>query len=477
MMLTGIFGILDKIKNSFQPTWTENWGYLNISGEYGNENKSSFNELNNIFTASDIQSALTFFIGSNSYSANDFINDLQNNDLWRININKEVLIRKKQEGGFYLNFFYSQEEFSKWSSKANPFEEAHPFNTYSPIKIVVKDIKYFLGGPNILVCNQNNLDSTFAAPNTKSPTSRDILDIVHVISEKPFCIHLEKHLITFCEPEKSIPNNFLKNSAKILLCCLVNEVQKDDKVILRGVRRLDMVLCGTENGPINLKFNSELMDAVHWVYGEKERRDLRLKLLLERITLDIDLSKPLLVGLPHVLENSLQQAKERYSYIVYERKDSYQKELKDLLKDLKSLSDLYSNKVRSLLSNLLRDVLAAFILVGITLFSKATELLKLFENKLIQYVFIAFGGYFIISAIFQMITDFYDIRRSSKEFDYWKNVSREYMSQKDFETHKSKTLNKRARGSIIIYLIIVACYIVIAFVCFNFPCIWNKIVN
>ncbi len=106
------------------------------------------------------------------------------------------------------------------------------------------------------------------------------------------------------------------------------------------------------------------------------------------------------------------------------------KELKDLLKDLKSLSDLYSNKVRSLLSNLLRDVLAAFILVGITLFSKATELLKLFENKLIQYVFIAFGGYFIISAIFQMITDFYDIRRSSKEFDYWKNVSREYMSQK-----------------------------------------------
>ena len=92
-------------------------------------------------------------------------------------------------------------------------------------------------------------------------------------------------------------------------------------------------------------------------------------------------------------------------------------------------------------------------------------------------MFIAFGGYFIISAIFQMITDFYDIRRSSKEFDYWKNVSREYMSQKDFETHKSKTLNKRARGSIIIYLIIVACYIVIAFVCFNFPCIWNKIVN
>ncbi|GHT36709.1 hypothetical protein FACS189435_0220 [Bacteroidia bacterium] len=476
-MLTVIFNILDKIKNSFQPTCAENWGYLNISEAYSNEDKSSFNELNNIFTTNGIQSALTYFIGANSCSTNDFISDLQNNDTWRININKEVLIRKEQEGGFHLNFFYSQEEFTKWRSKANPFEEAHPFNTYSPIKIVVKDIKYFFGGSNILVCNQNNFDSTFAEPNTKFPTSKDILDVVHVVAEKPFCIYLEKHLITFGEPEKLIPNNFLKNSAKILLCCLVNEIQKDDKVILRGVRRLDMVLCGTENIFINLKFNSELMDAVHWVYGEKERRNLRLKLLLERITLDIDLSKPLLVGLPHVIENNLQQAKEHYSYIVYERKDSYPKELKDLLKDLKSLSDLYSNKVRSLLSNLLRDVLAAFILVGITLFSKATEILKLFENKLIQYVFIAFGGYFIVSAIFQMITDFYYIQRSSKEFDYWKNVSREYMSQKDFETYKSKTLNKRARGSIIIYLIIIVCYISIAFACFNFPCIWNKIVN
>ena len=476
-MLSGIFRVLDKIKHNFQTTYAENWGYLTISGEYKNEDKSLFNELYEICAENYIQSSLTFFIGANNCTIDDFVNDIQNNDVWKININKEVLVRKKQEGGFYLNFFYSQEDFSKWNLKANPFEEVHPFNTYSPIKIVVKDIDCCFGGPNILVCNQNNSDSTFAESNAQFPTNEDILDIVHIVTEQPFYIHLEKHLITFGYPEKLIPNGFLKNSAKILLCCLVNEIQKDDKVILRGVRRLDMILCGDTNISIGLKFNDELLEAVHWVYGEKERRELRLKLLLERITLDIDLSKPLLAGLQYVLENSLQQARERYSYIVYERKDSYQKELKDLLKDLKSLSDLYSNKVRSLLSNLLRDVLAAFILVGITLFSKATEISQLFENKLIKYVFIAFGGYFIVSAAFQMIIDFSDIRRSSKEFDYWKNVSREYMSHKDFKLHKSKTLTKRARGTIFIYLVIVTCYIAIAYLCFNFPCIWKAIIN
>lgn len=258
---------------------------------------------------------------------------------------------------------------------------------------------------------------------------------------------------------------------------MVNEIRKDDIVILRGVRRLDLALCGNADNAISLRFIKELTDAIHWLYGESGRRDLRLKLLLERITLDIDIHNSLLVGLQDVLANSLQQAKERYSYIIYERKDTYQKELKDLLKDLKSLSDLYSNKVRSILSNLLRDVLAAFILIGITLFSKTTEISNLFENKLIKYVFIAFGGYFIISVLFQIIIDLYDIRRSSKEFDYWKIVSREYMSKNDFKRHKSETLDKRVVGTMIIYFFVACFYIFIAFICFNFPCIWSKIIN
>ena len=121
--------------------------------------------------------------------------------------------------------------------------------------------------------------------------------------------------------------------------------------------------------------------------------------------------------------------------------------------------------------------MAAFIIIGITLFSKTTEIDNLFENKLIKYVFIAFGGYFILSVLFQAIIDLYDIRRSSKEFDYWKNVSREYMSHSDFKTYKSETIRKRAIGTMTIYCMVAFLYIIIAFICFNFPCIWSKITN
>ncbi len=92
-------------------------------------------------------------------------------------------------------------------------------------------------------------------------------------------------------------------------------------------------------------------------------------------------------------------------------------------------------------------------------------------------MFVAFGCYFITSAIFQMITDIFDMRRSRREFDYWKNVSREYMSRNDFENHKKETLNKRRCGTITIYVIIVLGYIAISFVCFRFPDIWDKIIN
>ena len=216
MMLSNLLNILDKIIDGFQAKFTENWVNLTILGNYHNQQKPLFNELVTAFTALNIQSALSFFIETDNYSFDNFINEIQNGDNWRININKDVLIRKEQIDGMHQNFFYSQKDFFNWSSNANPFEEAHPFNSYSPIKIIVKDINCYFGGPNILVCNQNNFDSTFAEANTQFPTNGDILDVVHVTVEKPFCIHLEKHLITFGKPEESIPNDFLKNSSKIL---------------------------------------------------------------------------------------------------------------------------------------------------------------------------------------------------------------------------------------------------------------------
>ena len=49
----------------------------------------------------------------------------------------------------------------------------------------------------------------------------------------------------------------------------------------------------------------------------------------------------------NTIERNYEQAKERYSFVMLERRDAYAKELAILLKDLKQQSELYSAKLRT----------------------------------------------------------------------------------------------------------------------------------
>jgi hypothetical protein len=461
---------IDNISNKSQ--FAENWVNIYFSGVYNSQNKSYFEDVNYELTRLDIQSSIHFFIERTEKSYQDFIDELQDSDNWKLTINKNVLQNKKDAH----NFFYSEQKLVDWIKQTNPFRDDYPLHN-KKITIVVNGLQDNFGSNNFVVCNSDYEFSESTNVIWDNYNETLIMDNIHIISNSNFIIKPLTHFLTFGKITNT-SKYFYRNSILVLLASLSNEIYENGDIILRGYRRIRMKLGFDYMGKeISSEYQTQLSDAVKWVYQSTERCDLRLKLLLERITLDIDYSLPYIQGLGSVIKEATNQAKERYSFIIYDRKDLYQKELKDLLKDLRTLSELYSNKLRSLLSNLLRDVLAAFILIGITLFSRATEIAKLFENKLIEYVFIVFGVYFTISAFLQLITDIFDIFRSNKEFAYWKNISREYMSKKDFDMHRSKTLTIRAIGTIIIYSIVILCYIAIALICFKFPCIWNKIMN
>jgi hypothetical protein len=472
-MFAELFNNLYCIHNiSKKELFNENWGNITFFGTYSNQNKSYFKDINDELAKLSIQNSIHFFIENTEKKCQYFIEELQGGDNWKLNINKNILLKKTEA----YNFFYSEHKLIDWIKQTNPFSCDYPFND-KKINIIVNGLKDNFGGNKFVVCNSDYqyMDDTNVVWNNYDETL--IMDNIHTISNSIFIIKPLNHFLTFGKVT-DVSKYFYRNSILVLLASLCNEIYENGDIILRGYRRMPMKLgFGYVGNEISVEYQTQLSDAVKWVYQSTERCDLRLKLLLERVTLDIDYSLPYFQGLFNIIKEATNQAKERYSFIIYDRKDLYLKDLKELLKDLKTLSELYSNKLRSLLSNLLRDVLAAFILVGITLFSKTTEIVKLFENKLIEYVFIAFGSYFVISAIFQIITDSFDLFRSNKEFDYWKNITKEYMPQKDFNKHKSKVLTKRVNGTIIIYAIVALCYFAIAFVCFNFPCIWNKIIN
>ena len=139
------------------------------------------------------------------------------------------------------------------------------------------------------------------------------------------------------------------------------------------------------------------------------------------------------------------------------------------------MGDQCNQKLRSILSNLSRDILGALLLVGVTLMSRITELTKLHDNQLVKYVFYGYGIYFIASAILQLIVDCVDIYYTDKEFNYWKNISRIYISNSDFENHKNKTYGARLSKFWILYSGILIVYVALSILCFKAYYIWQCI--
>ncbi len=472
-MYTNLFILFDQL-NYKSESLKEQWAFLSLSGIYKSDIELVFEKVIDELNKLEIIQLVSLKINKRIVNTEDFVGLLVSGIDWEIHINKSPLIDKlKTDKNYSQNFFYSKTHLINWIKNSSPFDSEHPFNKHSKIKIIVYKLDRSFGGSNFIVTN-SLLDDFKEAPNL--PEELDILNYVHVFINDGYKINVINHLVLFgvCDEVSSC---FFRNSILELISSLCSEINNDDKIILRGIRRIPLVLGSDSADTSNSYFNNLLIRTVTWVYSDKNKCDLKHKLLLERITLDINLEKPLISGLQTVLESALEQAKERYDFIVFDKKDLYQNELKDLLKDLKTMSELYSSKVRTLLSNLLRDVLAALLLVGITLFSQQSNIKKLLENDLISYAFNAFGIYFIVSALFQLIIDFFDSRRTIKEFDHWQTTTKDYMSADTFKKYKKEGIGRRMIDAAIMYGTICLCYFALSYLCFHVVDYWKFIIN
>lgn len=252
----------------------------------------------------------------------------------------------------------------------------------------------------------------------------------------------------------------------------------DEKVIIRGVRRIEQTRSWTDSATIDLKdYHDTLLKTIRWVYDADSRYELRHKLLMDRITLDIPVNGSISDGLAKVITDASEQAVERYHFAIYDRGTQYQKELRDLLKDIRILSDSYSSKVRSVISNLSRDVLAGLLTVGVTLFSKYPEMNRLSDQGILAFVFKAYGVYYICSIIIQAVVDWIDLSDSEHEFDHWKDSAREYLTEEEFQKHKKETVGKRKTKTIWQYSVVGVLYIGLSGFCFCASGIWSNITD
>lgn len=446
----------------------ESWISLQLSGLYRNQySKTFFSELHQVLEEMGKAGCVAYRMGNSGLSIVELQDSLSDGAQWTININKQSFMGEGEE---ISNFFFNADFFKQWADKTDPFSDSNPFNSHR-CKIEVNGLPVSFGGPNFWV--SGNLGDI--PQDARLTYEHDSLkSVLRQFTEKKREIHPEKHYVTYGDVE-DYSRPFYRNSLMCLSVALCDELY-EDKVVLRGIRRLEfgLQIPHYEDGQM-AQAQELLCDAFKWVFGGDNRYELRHKLLIDRLTLDLPLTQSYYDGIIPLISHALRQAKERYNYAFFERSSEYQKELQQFLKELHGLCDAYSTKVRSLLGSFLRDALAGFLTVAITLFARVRELEKLDSQNVLTYIFCAYGVYLLVSCLIQVIIDWKDLRLSEQEIDYWKTASREYMSEQDFDNHKKETVVRRRGWAVRQYVYVAILYVGFAVFSFNVPKLWDRL--
>ena len=466
-MYSSLFNKIENVAN-ISNNKTETWVSLLLKGQYKQQySKTLFSELYEAFRELGKAGCITFKIGNATLSIDELQDSIVEDALWSLNINKQSFMG---EGDEICNFFYDLDAFKQWAEQSDPFSSNNPFNSHK-CKVIVNGLSSPFGGPNFIVSGNDDV----IPDNKQLVYNHDFLkSVLRQFTEAKKEIHPEKHYVSFGEVnDYAVP--FYRNSLKSLSIALCDELY-EDKVVLRGLRRLEFDLGSPtyDNGQL-VQEQASLCEAFCWVFDNDSRYELRHKLLMDRLTLDMPIKQSYYEGVVALVDHALRQAKERYNYAFLERSDEHQRELQQFLKELQGLCDSYSSKVRTLLSNFLRDALAGFLTVAITIFAQVGDLEKLDSGKVLTYIFCVYGVYLLVSCIFQTIVDWRDLNLSENEIDYWKKVSREYMSGEDFDSHKKGTIERRKKWAIRQYIYMAVLYVVLAGFSFNMPRLWNRL--
>lgn len=354
---------------------------------------------------------------------------------WSITLGKTALtdlLTSRQNDTKVL--FFSAKSFNKWISEIDPFTKNSPLHPdfTNPITIFVDGLAESFGGPSVWVIPLNV--DTAAIGDIEPcdlPSSSAVHKLIHINSDCLMIINPAGWVITWGNLEQDLAKAWLKLSAMVLSACLVQELHRADnnlQATLRGTKLISVPLTrDVELGDLH----QTLIKAVLWVYDQ--RPETRVKLIMDRLSIDFIPTQSLLEGMKENLSEALKQADDSYRFVILDRKDAYHKEMRELMKDMKSQADLYAAKVRDLVSAISRDVL------GILVFLAASFLGK-FDQSKIQEVIASnefsllmkfMAGYLIISFTLQLLTHLSDANLSYRESTRWLKVLQNYTSRED----------------------------------------------
>ncbi|MCG5512340.1 hypothetical protein [Ectothiorhodospira shaposhnikovii] len=395
------------------------------------------------------------------------------NEPWRLIVSKKMLaqsIRARDEENTLL--FFSVEGFHQWLRWFDPFlfptSDLEPDLT-QPTTIRVHGLTEGFGGPMLWV-----LPPGASAPQPepmKLPDATKVRNIIHISANKALRVHPAAFSLSWGKLDSSAATPMLRMSASVLAASIVHELKLADdgySVILRGAKRIELKLVN-EDEAISEETLRKLIETVQWAYAERE--ETRLSLLMDRLSIDIEQGVSLLSGVEKFLDPALQQARDSYAFVILERKDAYHKEIRDLMKDMKSQADLYASKVRDLISGLTRDILGILAFISLTFIARFdhNNLESLLRSSELGLLTKALAGYLALSCVLQFSAHARDAKLAYDESRGWLDVLQHYASQRDKAERFLEPIEKRRDALFSVMYIIGFIYVMLIATTWHLP--------
>lgn len=394
---------------------------------------------------------------------------------WKVMVGKSPF--KATDNGLPQILFFTTKGYTDW---CNSLLNLRPFSPHieGPIVISVAGLGAPFGGKFITVCDIEGSPPEMPTSKIKPelPNSAQVHRLIHVVSDHVLKVDPYFFDLSWGSLESPLAQPLKCVFVTHLAASLAQDIYLKDRelyAVLRGTKRLELPLLPIEGDCLSPIVIAHLSEAVAWVYDE--RAETRHRLVSDRLSIDIIPHQSLIMGALHNITDAVKQARERYGFVIMERKDAYYKELRDLLKDVRSQADLYATKVRDLVISLQRDVLAMLILLGFTLLPKISQAHTVLMAPSFEMVvfFRILSGYFIVSFLLQSVSHWRDLSLSYTEGHDWLTLIHDYTSPQELKDNFEKPLKRRKFTFFAALSVSFICYGFLAFVTWNFSEIYK----
>lgn len=461
-----------------EDSWSERWDNLTLQGV--NPTSDTIQCLEKIFTCClALHYEPEIYLDDDLCSIEEIREAAQDSSMprsWRVVVHKPKILdalpplRPDEQRILFL----SGKSFMLWAGTLSAFKKCE-IDFSKPTTIIVAGLASAFGGSALWivpVSSANEFDPPRTVP-PKLPTGEAVHKLIHVISDQAISVNPAAFALNWGDlslPEATI---FLRIYAVQLAACLAQDLYVMDGVVrcsIKGTKRLDLLL-ENRTDAFTLEAVTSLANAVIWVY--EERSETRQKLISDPLSIDLAPNESLISGLSKHLNDALKQAKDRYAFVILDRKDAYYKELRDIMKDVRSQADLYASKVRDLVNALFRDLLGVLILIGVSLIAKfdPTKMALLSSSAEVILFFKILAGYFVLSFLFQLVSHGRDVSLAWSESNGWLDLMRDYTSDAELEDRFRKPLRARRRTFWATILAVGCLYVMLALVSWNFAAI------